>query len=193
MQESSLNDGKNLILFMFLYVLGDVIKKNADTLMKIRTVYLVTLYLLLNVLVVSAFVYTANTTLGKGIWHLSYPYCSPILILNGVLLFLLFGRMRIRSRIINYLASSVFAVYILHHQHYVLYSLIEPISLYIYYSFHNHVSILLALGHFSITIVLACIFVDKLFTPLWHFLKKFSKRGNQKLTDLSNLSITDSN
>lgn len=181
MQESSLKDGKNLILFMFLYVLGDSIKANSELLMKVRTACLVSIYLLLNVLVVSAFVYMSDTTLGKGIWYLCYPYCSPILTLNGVLLFLIFGKMKIRSRIINYLASSVFAVYIIHHQHFILYSVIGPLALKIYSLFQTPICIILGLSFLTLLILTISMLIDKLFTPLWRYFEKQAGREDIKI------------
>lgn len=181
MQDTSLLDGKNLALFMFLYVVGDSINFYSGILAKIKTTYVILSYIILNILIVLAYYHLDGTSLEILIWLSAYPYCSPVLIINAVLLFIIFGRMHIRSKVINSLASSVFTIYVLHHQHFILYTLIGAIALKIYHFFTTPASIICGLFLFTVIILMACIIVDKLFNPLWRFLHKIGEIGDQKL------------
>ena len=172
MEETSLHDGKNLVLFMFLYVLGDCLREYKNDLQRIRTWILLLSYFLLNVGIMAVWMNTTETMVGKAVWRLSYPYCSPLLILNAVLLFLLFGRFNIKSKIINYLATSVFAVYIIHHQSFIKNTVIAPIVTSIYNSSSEPVVIIISLCCLTIGILLCSFAIDKLLTPLWSFLAK---------------------
>lgn len=179
--EPSLHDGKNLILFMFLYVLGDSIRHYNEYLCSIKTIYLVSAYCILNAFICFTYYLFADTIYGKVLWLLSYPYCSPLLILNGMLLFLIFGRINVRSRLINYMAESVFSAYVIHHQHFVLFLIIGPIVFKIYNAFQSPIMMLLVLSVFTFMILIACIGVDKLFSPFWHYLEKESQNENLRI------------
>ena len=172
MHDRSLIDGKNLALFMFLYVLGDSLKSFREKTDKIATYVLVASYLILNLLLVMTYITFSDTIIGKALWRLSYPYCSPVLIFNAVLLFLMAGRLHFKSRAVNWLAGSVFAVYILHHQHYVLYNLIQPCVMQVYGMIESPSTLILTLGVMSLAIMMILIVVDKLFVPIQNaFLK----------------------
>ena len=166
MQDTSMADGKNLILFMFLYVLGDCLKHNKENTDKVCTIIIGGIYLFLNVALVYLYAIYPNNYIGKTIWNVSYPYCSPVLILNAVLLFLLFSRLHFKSNVINRLASSVFTIYILHHQHYVLYNLIGPVVFFIYRLYNVPIVLILDLCSLSIFIMFICIAIDKSLEPL---------------------------
>ena len=181
MQDTSLLDGKNLALFMFLYVVGDSIKYYSGTLVKIMTSYVVLSYLILNILIVFAYYYMDGTSIGNVIWLSAYPYCSPVLIINAILLFIIFGRISIKSKVINSFAASVFTVYIIHHQHFVLYSLIGTLAVKLYCFFTTPASIICGLFLYAVIILIICIIIDKLFKPLWRPLQKIGEKGDQKL------------
>lgn len=172
MHDKSMVNGKNLVLFMFLYVLGDCLRAFKDKTDQISTRYFALLYFTLNFFLVLLFYVFSDSSLGHVIWNLSYPYCSPILIINAVLLFLIISRLHFKSRAINWLAGSVFAVYILHHQHYVLYYWIKPLVLLAYDKITSPVILIVSLGFISFILLFLFILIDKLFTP---FQKRFLK------------------
>lgn len=186
MSDHSMADGKNLVLFMFLYVLGDCLKFFKERTEQIETWIIIVLYLILNALLVLAYITFCDSFIGKAIWKLSFPYCSPILILNAVLLFLIVGRFHFNSNIVNWLAGSVFAVYILHHQHYILYCLIKPCTMFVYGVAESPLELILVLGLMSIGFIIIFILVDKLFSPIHNsFLRRASfceERLRDKLT-----------
>lgn len=163
MNEPTLHNGKNVVYFSFLYVLGDSIKKNEACFSKIKTITFVCYYLLLNALLVILYCKYSNTIIGTAIWKLSYIYCSPILIINAILLFLIISRMSIRSSWINYLSASVFSMYIIHHQYVILYKLIGPTIDYFKSKPLNSCEFILVLSFITIVIMGGCVLIDFIF------------------------------
>ena len=181
LHEPSLNTGKNLVLFMFLYVLGDClnVKKNFYIRYSFLQIFLV--YLLLNTALVYGYMTNHSSFLGRVLWNLSYPYCSPFLIVNAVILFMLFSKMEFKSKYVNWLSSSVFAVYIIHHQHYILYSIIGPIAINIMKMTKNPLIVMSYLCILTMLILFVCVLIDKLFTPLWNYLIPLSNHLESRL------------
>ena len=174
--EPSLKDGKNVILFIFLYVVGDFLREFKHYWESIKSVYWALLWLILNVLLVVSWLSLHDTPIGDVIWRLSYPYCSPILILNAITLFIVFGSIHLKSRCINWLASSVLAVYIIHHQHFVLYELIQPAIERIYGVSNLPILLLAMIGGFTCIIMLVSILIDKFFNPLWNSIASYASK-----------------
>ena len=115
--DPSLAEGKNLINFSLLYTLGNTFKVYERDLIKIPSRYLICGYIILNCCILYLFAQTGM--ISKIIWFASFPYCSPLLIINAALFFLIVSRLKLSSSIINSIASSMFAVYLLHCQPYI--------------------------------------------------------------------------
>ena len=189
MQEASLHDGKNLPFFMFLYTLGDTLRHLEETTNKIKLVYLVIAWISLNILLLCAYMHTEGTMIGTVLWILSYPYCSPLLIINAVLFFLIFSKMKFTSTIVNSLGGSVFAVYIVHHQHLILYNIIHPLALKIYAYDSTPLVLLANLSIMTIVIMIISIGLDKALTPIWKLMtRKSSDIFNNLILRLENKS-----
>ena len=157
LHESSLRGGKNLSLFMFLYVIGDSLRANKSIYEGYSLWKLVLVWFLLNVILVLGFMMGRDAIIGKVLWLMSFPYCSPILITNATLLFVIFAKLEIRSNVINWLSSSVLSVYIIHHQHYVLYSIIGVAALYGYRILTSPAILFLYLSALTVIVNLLCI------------------------------------
>lgn len=115
--DSSLAEGKNLINFSLLYVIGNTFKVYEKDLSKIPSRYLICGYIILNFSIV--YFFTRGGIISRITWFASFPYCSPLLIINAGLFFLIISRLKLKYRSINCIASSMFAVYLLHCQPYV--------------------------------------------------------------------------
>ena len=131
--DGSLMDGKNLVHFTFLYFLGHAIRQYQPQWERLGKLKLFMMFVLLNIVLIGAMVLTCGyPTIREEIFNLSFPYCSPILVVNAGLLFMVFSLMQFHSKILNNIASSMFAVYIIHchpavHK-YVLMPIIDCIS-----------------------------------------------------------------
>lgn len=101
--------GHTTISFIGLYLLGRYIRLYpVNKLSKVWGTYVI--ILLINVLLsLVAIIYNQP----KIVWRL-YSYCAPFTILQGVCLLCVFSNFSIRNRLVNFLASSAFSVYLLH-------------------------------------------------------------------------------
>ena len=180
MHDASMADGKNLVLFMFLYILGDFLRHNKEIIDNVSTPILGGFYLFLNTTLIYLYTTYSDTYIGKTIWHVSYPYCSPILILNAVVLFLVFSRLHFKSKAINWLANSVYTIYILHHQHYVLYNLIGPFVFSLYKTHHFPIILIFYLTIYSLAIMSICIIIDKFVGPLQYYFVRYLTKREEK-------------
>lgn len=116
-QHPSLYDGKNVVNFIFLYMLGNWIRtKIVERDNKARFHYFMS-YLSI-VVVIGMVLYFSNEHIQDVIKRLCYGYNSPILILMSVLFFLIFTTFDFKSKVVNWVASSVFAVYCVHECNY---------------------------------------------------------------------------
>ena len=180
----SLRGGKNVLNFIFIYVLGDTYVKYQEIWRKIKEWRLVASYLLTNVAIISFYYLT-----GKGFRYL-FEYSSPILIFNASLLFLIFVKIRLRSRLVNYVSSSILAVYLIHEEPTFLKQIIKP-TLYrcIDYQAESAFTIYLKFVAISMAIMAVCVTIDKAFKPLWDFGNRYIQLMVSKTERLCNKNI----
>ena len=175
--DPSISDGKNLVNFIFLYLLGHSIKHYLPQI-KIKQAFIICAYLLLNTcIIVSLLVFPRESTIGSIIWNITCPYCSPVLILNAVLLFVVFSRITLYSKPINAIASSMFAVYLLHCHPFII-RLYQP---YVSEWLQIPLPAAFALSALiSLLIVGLSVLIDKLLIPVWIISDKVSMRIQDK-------------
>ena len=113
----------------------------------------------------TAFYYTKGNCWGDIIYKLFFPYDSIGLLFNSILLFLIFGKMQIRSTAINAIATSSFAMYLFHHNPIVLHKIIWPLTLYLDSAVGGAFLLFVALILLTIVIIIATIVVDRIIRP----------------------------
>lgn len=181
MHDAALLDGKNLVMFMLLYVLGDMLHVYQDMLAKIKMRPLIITYIMLNISLVTAYMCLFGNIFGKALWRLSYPYCSPILIINAIIFFVIFSKIKIRSSIVNNLSGSVFTIYILHHQSLIVNKVLKPFCMGMYEGFSNNpFLVLIFLVCITIITMLFSIVLDKLFQPIIYQMVSAAGRLDEK-------------
>lgn len=189
MQEKSLYDGKNLPFFMFMYALGDYLKQSERKINVINSFIIFIVWLFFNCALIYTIIHYEGTIVCNVVWLLSYPYCSPLLIINAVLFFLMFSRLDFSSTFVNSVAGSVFTVYILHHQHFIMEAVIRPIVDY-FYSLNNTPGVfLLYIALLTIIVMIVSIILDKLFTPLMRLMTSYTTYLYSKIVGNSNRSL----
>lgn len=107
--------GKNLLNFILIYAIGDLFHKNQTKFDSLPTWLFLASFILLNAVEVVLYDYIPFHQLKVAIWILSFPYNSPLLIINAFILFVLFSRINIVSKGINWAAGSCLGIYMLHH------------------------------------------------------------------------------
>ena len=110
----SLSDGKNIVNFVFLYLLGNCLRyfKSEDENRRKRFIFLGAFLLLSSCVGVA--LYSSNARIMGILKRLFWEYNSPILILMSVLFFLIFTTFSFKNKLVNWVASSAFAVYLVH-------------------------------------------------------------------------------
>ncbi len=185
--DTTLSGGKNLTNFLLLYVLGDTLQHYKTKWYKISSTMLLLLLIIINIVFVTSYVWFSDGIIGKVIFQVSFPYCSPILLLNAIIVFMLFAKINIRSKVINYIATSVFSVYLIHY-HRDVWPLLGGGVEWIYDKVGINPSIVLpCFAIYSILICVCCILIDKTLSPLWNSLNKIfikiESRVNSYITD----------
>ncbi len=91
-------------------------------------------------------------------------YNSPFIVVSSLLVLLMFSKLHVQSKVINYLSSSAFAVYLIH-AHPLLWD--EYLNLFppIYAKFPNLLGVLLMML-VAVIIFFLCIAIDKILSPL---------------------------
>jgi surface polysaccharide O-acyltransferase-like enzyme len=157
------NNGYNIMNFIFLYLIGRFIALYTKNQINIprRIIYL-SIYFICSFMI-AGFVIAIYRLNLKRSWipSLGYPYNSPLVIMSSISFFLFFRTLKIKSKIINWFASSILAVYLIHENPIIGQNLYEYIS-----SVGGKMTnrYLLA-GYFFILacgIMIACVFIDKI-------------------------------
>ena len=152
-----------------------------------RTIFLI--YVLLNVLSVTSYCILSDSIISKMIFHISYPYCSPLLILNAILFFILIARIHFSSKLINWCAQSVLAIYLIHCHPFILDNLIGPVCTDVCKNVTGEFMICFVLFVFAILIMIFSIVIDKLLYPVWTIVNNISEKFECLYTRISNRYI----
>lgn len=166
----SLSTGKNPLNFILIYCIGNYLRTELKLPKILTAKKLFIIYLACNLLLFLFIYYTNIYTpkISKIVYKAFFPYNSFGLIINAVLFFIIFMRLNISSKIINWFASSSLAVYLLHENKYIgqyLYDFVDLMHKGIDNQFLFYSS-LVALG---ISVFIICTFIDKLISPVFHF------------------------
>nr|WP_314831822.1 acyltransferase family protein [uncultured Porphyromonas sp.] len=111
-------DGYSLFSFIGIYLLGRYLRLHPEGVERYKTSTFVAVYLGLSFaqsLALFAYGYTSGQSIVEGrLIYKFLSYASPLNILTAVALFLAFSRLKLQSRATNWIASSTFAVYLIH-------------------------------------------------------------------------------
>jgi len=162
-------DGYNVMNFIFIYLIGQYIKKYIS-IPKLKTDRnkIVAGYVCFSTLL-GAWVLVLEFILRQHkLTGVSWAYNNPFIILSSILFFYIFLTINIRNSRINWWASSVLAVYLIHENSYI--------KGYIYNGIHNICRLPLlsanpvfqyaALILFTLVLMAACLCFDKFFQTL---------------------------
>ena len=164
--DSSLLDGKNIVNFTFLYMLGNMIRCRDGVLGRLNAVYYVIAFVTLNVFLV-ALCFSSNHLVQYYIMRMAFGYNSPLLLLNALLLFLAFSKLQFKSNVVNWLASSVFAVYLITEHPVVINGVLLCGAKWLMASFESSIALCGGLMVFSVSIMTLAICIDKSLSPVW--------------------------
>lgn len=177
-KEVSFSEGKNLLNFMLIYQVGHMLKEYSSKWKALNWNRLVTGYLLLNIILVVLFTFTREGGwFGGVLWKACFPYNSPILLLNAVVLFVVFGKMEFRSTLVNRLAQSCFAIYLIHGAALMTVFVERPLISGIFHQCRDNVLATIPLLFvLAFIIMLGSIAVDTVLRPLWRMIDGLGER-----------------
>lgn len=154
------NSGKNVSIFIFLYIIGHYIREYAKT--NIHLPLTISCFIGSVLLIFGETILLERFGMGMGSATMSYNYDNLFVVISAISLFLIFKNIKVNSKNINSIAKSSFYVYIITENVSVY---IKPNSIYDCLKVDSwNVSpfyILLIMG-FSFIIFCTCIFIDKI-------------------------------
>lgn len=109
------NGGYSLLHFMVIYLIARYIKVFGGKLFTLDKKWDAAIYLLITI--VSPALLVASYYVAPGIWHyasLLFWYNNPLVIVMSVYFCLFFTKLSFRSRMVNFVGASSFAVYLIH-------------------------------------------------------------------------------
>ena len=110
-------DGKNIVYFIFIYIVGGGIRRISllDEKSKFLTNRFHFFILLLSLIVLGGgYLLPETHSLFIHFMAYTYVYNSPFLLILSISIFCLFRNLSFKNNIINYLASSSLAIYLIH-------------------------------------------------------------------------------
>lgn len=182
--DPSLNDGKNLVNFLFLYVLGNCLRTYRDIWMKWNNWLLITCWIAFNLLLVFGFTHVGfyNRIINAIYLRLFFSYASPGLLLNAVLFFILIGKLNFRSRFVNHIAKSSLAIYMIHASYLLRNNFIAPYALYLANQYaDDSICLFLYITILTVLIITGCVLIDNGLKPIWTLIGKVGDYCQNKM------------
>lgn len=163
----SLTEGKNIVAFLFYYLIGHILSLTKDMWKKIERKKLLFIYVLCNVIIVSLVTIYGGNRIVNGVFEFCFVrYNSPFLWLNAILTFMLITGFSFQSITINKMAKTCLSIYLLHCS-FVSWMLVKPVMDYLM-SFSNSILFVFASTCFvALMIVFVCIAVHFALSPIW--------------------------
>ena len=155
--------GYSALSFIGLYLLAQYIRRHGERLRALEWWQSLHVYLLATAIPV-AISYLGMRFMGKNLGATSYS--SMFVIAASVALLLMFSRFRFESRAVNWLASSAFAIYLVH-QAPGVFNLYTNLFKEAYDSMHGALFILFAIG-VALVVGLGSILLDKVRILAWN-------------------------
>lgn len=180
--DASVANGKNLLNFIYFYLVGNQLYYYRDRWMNIKTSNLLLCYIAFNIVILTLAYFMHGNIVGKMIKSLSFPYSSPMILIGAVMFFMIIGKQHIQSHFINYVAASSLAIYLIHGSRPYLPELHGVICGYLQGIMGNNMLLLGSYIIYTLIVITACVCIDKCLTPVWSIINKIGKRLDETLT-----------
>lgn len=161
------NNGYALMQFILMYIIGRYIRYNGVNLNPKQAIALYALFSFIN----GMFFYISYCFGHESFaWKLTY-YNNPLVIASSVMFFVIFLKVTVRSKLINYLASSALAIYLIQNTLLVSKSYYQVVS--DFYIENNILGLsIVFIVVLSLIICFVAIFIDKMLVPIINFVCK---------------------
>ena len=158
-----INDGYSPVCFFGLYLLARYIRKYGNRLFTLPARYDMLIFIGLTLL--NSLVAFVSTYVNFNAYMWLNSYVSPLVILETVYFALFFSKQSFKSQLVNWVASSCFAVYLLHCSRNVLPAYCNAIRS--IYDNHSIALFLIFTSLFIFSVFIVSILLDKLRMLVW--------------------------
>jgi len=163
------SDGYNVMNFIYLYVIGQYIKRHIsiDLIIKFRN-KLTFSYVLLSFLIGMLVLFSNYLSKGKESTIILWTYNNPIVIMSSIIFFCIFLTFSFKSKAINWLATSTLSVYLIHENSFIRHHIYNFIGRICNYPIIiNHIIFTyIVVFIFALLLMFICIFFDKVFQKI---------------------------
>lgn len=170
--------GTNTISFIGLYGLARYVRLYPSKYTTLPAIVYFSLFFLM-ALISGTTIYFLTSWGGDFLIGRFYTYVSPIVIVSSLLLLLAFSRLNVTSKLINWIASSCFAVYLLHANPNVVGYFCQVINKIL--RNREGVMVLVDLFVFLFAIFVISVLVDKIRIMLWKWISGFVLRKHDNI------------
>lgn len=167
-------NGYSFVSMIGLYLLGRYLNIYKTSLQQLSAKYLISIYFIISIFTTSILFFTIKTF--DNLLLLDYAktvfgsYLSPFVIFSSVCLFLFVLKFNIKSKAINWVAASVFSVYLIHCNPY-LFSYYLNFCKYLFER-HNTAQYLVLITLFILSVFIVAIIIDKIRIIAWNYIVK---------------------
>lgn len=158
-------NGYTVLSFIGLYILGGVIRKTGVNLIRHPFILYILTSVSIGIIVFLFSRFCNNIALNIKISYLFSCYNGLFVLLASMLLFLGFGKLSLKSRLINQIAASSFAVY-LFHMHPLMQNIYSAICKYLFVNY-NTLPYLCMITGFIICVFITSICIDYIRRWIW--------------------------
>lgn len=192
-------DGRCMLTFIFLYLVGAYLKKYPIEESRIFNIYtdkmkkymFLGLYMVLS-LIIMTFRITAMFIVPygsafielSGIFNsLTVSFLSPLVIMSAIAYFLFFKNMKFSSRIINFIGGTTFGIYLLHENIYIRANLYDWLNISKYAN--NGIVMIGMVLLLGIMMFIACMIIEIIRKAIFKFFykRKFAEKLRNKIKD----------
>lgn len=180
--DSSLSDGKNLVLFLFYYVIGDTLHVYESKWKSIPGKYLTVGYLIINIVLVAIFTFFDKNRIVTAVFYrFFFEYTSIGLLLNSIAFFMIIGGLKFHSSLVNSIGKSSLAIYMIHGTPLVIYTVLPPLIMSIYWKMNANIPlVMIALMIVTGLIVIGCWLIYLAFNPIWKYIGRLGDVAQKK-------------
>ena len=155
------SNGYNFMNFIFLYFIGRFIALHTTNEKTEKNKWIAMFVVMLcSLLIIGIVEVLSHFGLQDKIWKYGYYYNSPLVVISAVAFFLFFRNLKVQSKIINWAAVSVLAVYLVHDNRVVNQLLLEYVSS-LSEQIGNNFVLGCVLFLFAVGVLFVCILFDK--------------------------------
>lgn len=157
--------GYSAMSFVGLYLLARYIRVYGSKCLNYPPHYYLVVYLAIS-LSLSIFSYIFNLFGVDVVNALIYSYINPLMVLSALALLIFFSKLNFKNRIVNKIALSCFAIFLLHANPNILNASFAEFIRYIYEN-NNVIVVLIYIMFFLVTISIVAIIVDQVRIFVW--------------------------